>query len=63
MKNILKNCENLRDSGFALSVRVIAKAFQTAQNKWLEKNNDGKPWNAVLNSQDIIEKINSICKL
>ena len=61
-KNIAKHCENLSKSDKAPNARIISKAFQAAQNEWLEKNNDVKPWNAVLNSQDIIEKINSFYK-
>ncbi len=62
INNIAEHCENLRDSDKTPSARIIAKAFQAAQNEWLEENSDGKPWNAVLNSQDIIEKINSFYK-
>ena len=72
INNIAEHCENLRDSGKAPSARIILKAFQSAQAEWLAEgvgrrdDKDDKiegPWNSVLNSQDIIKRINSFCSL
>ena len=53
----MEYCKNLSESNNVPSARIIAQAFQAAQNEWFEENSDGKPWNAVLGSCDIIKKI------
>ena len=71
INNIAEHCENLRDSGKAPSAGIILKAFRSAQAEWLRvvmqcDYKDDKiegPWHAVLNSQDIIKRINSFCSL